>query len=912
MGLGTSWPVANGGSHHVSLRQTLLYALLVGFAFYLGCKLGVALATPTDKIATFFPANAIVLAALLLTDQRRWWAYLLVMVLADITLSMEYDLLAHRVVLFSIANFLEALVAAVSLRYLLASPIKFEQISEMLRFFLVVLVSGSFAACVASAVTFFEAPELSYWSFWRAWFLSDTIGLLIVTPLIILGFQAGLSWLKSVKFNRTLEALGLALCLFIVSYYALGAEAGVTDNFPALLYAPLPFLLWAAIRFNGIGVHLAILVITIFSVGTAANGLGPFTSSSPIENVLSVQFYLIATAVPIMLLSAVLSQHRLTVQEKNNAIEEKDKQAAELVIANEEKDKRAAGLVIANKELSIAATVFESQEGLMVTDASNVIVRVNRAFTHITGYSAEDAVGQTPRLLSSGMQSKKFYATMWDSINRTGMWEGEILNRRKNGEVYPEYLYITAVKNAKGTVTNYVGSSTDITSIKSAADEIERLAFYDQLTQLPNRRLFLDRLNQALAVSAHSGKRGALLFLDLDQFKNLNDTQGHDVGDLLLQHVAGRLTACLREGDTVSRFGGDEFVVLLENLSEDAIKAAAQTKDIATKINISLNQPYQLDEHGCLSTASIGATLFIGHELMAEELLKQADIAMYQSKAQGGNTLRFFDPMMQEVIIARVKLENELREGIEQQQFQLHYQMQVDSTGQPIGAEGLIRWQHPELGIILPRHFIPLAEDRRLILPIGQWVLDTACAQLKAWQQSPLTSDIVLAVNVSAKQLHQVDFVEQVLATIQRHGANPVRLKLELTESMLLDNINDIIAKMNALNKIDINFALDDFGTGYSSLQYLKILPLAQLKIDQSFVHDIATDSNDRKIVRTIITMASSLGIEVLAEGVETPEQRQFLLDNGCLQYQGYLFSKPVTIEEFEANLKKADANLGS
>jgi diguanylate cyclase (GGDEF)-like protein/PAS domain S-box-containing protein len=593
------------------------------------------------------------------------------------------------------------------------------------------------------------------------------------------------------------------------------------------------------------------------------------------------------------------------VQEKNNAIEEKDKRAAELVIANEEKDKRAAGLVIANKELSIAATVFESQEGMMVTDASTVIIRVNRAFTHITGYSAEDAVGQTPRLLRSGMQSKKFYATMWDSINSTGMWKGEILNRRKNGEVYPEYLYITAVKNAEGIVTNYVASRTDITSSKSASDEIERLYSIDLLTELPNRRLFLDRLKQALAISAHSGRRGALLFLDLDKFKNLNDTQGHNVGDLLLQHVAKRLTACLREGDTVSRFGGDEFVVLLENLSEHAIEAATQTKDIAKKISRSLNQAYQLDAHSCFNSASIGATLFIGHELMPEELLKQADIAMYQSKVQGGNTLRFFDQMMQEAITARVDLEYELREAIEQQQFQLHYQMQVDRTGQAIGAEALIRWQHPERGMLSPQYFIPSAEDIGLILPLGQWVLDTACAQLKTWQQSPLTSDIVLAVNVSAKQLHQVDFVEQVLATVQRHGTNPARLKLELTESMLLDNINGIIAKMNALNKTGIHFALDDFGTGYSSLQYLKKLPLKQLKIDQSFVRDIATDSSDRKIVRTIITMASSLGIEVLAEGVETPEQRQFLMDSGCLQYQGYLFSKPNTIEEFEANLKK-------
>jgi diguanylate cyclase (GGDEF)-like protein/PAS domain S-box-containing protein len=576
----------------------------------------------------------------------------------------------------------------------------------------------------------------------------------------------------------------------------------------------------------------------------------------------------------------------------------------------DEKEKLAAELVIANKELNIAATVFESQEAMMVTDANNVILRVNHAFTRITGYSAEDVVGQTPRLLISGMQSKAFYATMRDSLNSTGMCKGEILARRKNGEVYPEYLHITAVKNTEGRVTNYVATHTDITSSKAASDEIKRLAFYDSLTQLPNRRLFLYRLNQALAFSAQSSERGALLFIDLDKFKTLNDTLGHAMGDLLLQQVTGRLTACLREGDTVARLGGDEFVVLLENLSVHAIEAAAQTKDIATKISHSLNQPYQLNAHVYHNTPSIGATLFTGHEMMAEELLKQANIAMYQSKVEGGDTLRFFDQMMQKAIIARAHLENELRKAIEQRQFQLHYQMQVDRAGQPLGAEVLISWQHPESGMFFPEHFIPLAEDTGVILPIGQWVLETVCAQLTAWQQAPLTRDIVLAVNVSAKQLHQVDFVEQVLTTLQRQGTNPARLKLELTESILVDNIHDIIAKMNALNKAGIRFSLDDFGTGYSSLQYLKMLPLDELKIDQSFVRDIATNSSDRAIVRTIITMASSLGINVIAEGVETAEQRQLLLNKGCFNYQGYLFSKPVPIEEFEAMLEKSVRTL--
>ena len=580
-----------------------------------------------------------------------------------------------------------------------------------------------------------------------------------------------------------------------------------------------------------------------------------------------------------------------------------------LLTINNEKGKRADELVIANKELSIAAIAFESQEGMVVTDANSVILRVNSAFTNITGYKAKEVINQTPRLLSSGKHDKAFFMDMWQSINNTGAWDGEIWNKRKSGEIYPEYLTITAVKDAANIVTNYVATHTDITMRQAAADKIQSLAFYDPLTHLPNRRLLLDRLNQAVAASARAVNRGALLFIDLDHFKKLNDTLGHVAGDLLLEQVAARLTACIREGDTVARLGGDEFVVLLEVLSAKAIEAAAQAKTVAEKILSALNQPYQLNTQTYHNTASIGATLFNGHEQAPEELLKQADIAMYHSKTDGRNTLRFFDPRMQEAINVRADMENELRKAIEQFQFQLYYQIQVGSSGQALGAEALIRWNHPQRGIISPFNFIPLAEDTGLILPIGMWVLDTACAQLNTWQQNTLTQDLVLAVNVSAKQFFQVNFVEQVKATLLRHKINPARLKLELTESMLVENINDIIIKMNALSKIGIRFSLDDFGTGYSSLQYLKKLPLNQLKIDQSFVRDIVTDSSDRAIVRTIITMANSLDINVIAEGVETAEQQQFLLDNGCTHYQGYLFSKPVPIGEFEALLRKPKCN---
>jgi diguanylate cyclase (GGDEF)-like protein/PAS domain S-box-containing protein len=437
-------------------------------------------------------------------------------------------------------------------------------------------------------------------------------------------------------------------------------------------------------------------------------------------------------------------------------------------------------------------------------------------------------------------------------------------------------------------------------------ERLNYLAFYDPLTRLPNRRLLMDRLQQAMVSSARTSREGALLLIDLDNFKTLNDTLGHHVGDQLLQQIAQRLEACVRDGDTVARLGGDEFVVILENLSEQVLEAAAQTESVGERILTALKQPYQFATHEQQSSASIGVTLFHDKHQAINELLKQADIAMYQAKKAGRNTLRFFDPEMQASINARASLESELRKALQQHQFQLHYQIQVDSAYHPIGAEVLIRWEHPERGMVSPVEFIPVAEETGLILPIGQWVLDSACAQIRAWQQHPLFHELSLAVNVSARQFRQPDFVAQVETALEYHGIMPRLLKLELTESMLQEDIEQTIVTMNSLKAIGVQFSLDDFGTGYSSLQYLKRLPLYQIKIDQSFVRDIVTDSSDRAIVRTIIAMAQGLSISVIAEGVETEEQRQFLLNLGCKHFQGYLFNKPVPIEQFEAQIKNA------
>jgi diguanylate cyclase (GGDEF)-like protein/PAS domain S-box-containing protein len=552
------------------------------------------------------------------------------------------------------------------------------------------------------------------------------------------------------------------------------------------------------------------------------------------------------------------------------------------------------------EELRIAAIAFESQAGVMVTDAEGVIVRVNQAFTRLTGYSAEEAVGQTSALLKSGRHDQVFYQGMWETLKQKRYWQGQMWNRRKNGKIYAEWLTITAVAAPDGRITHYVGTFSDITQNHEAEAEIHRLAYYDPLTQLPNRRLLQDRLGQALAATIRNGHCGAILFLDLDNFKKLNDTRGHDVGDLLLAEVAQRLHACVRGGDTVARLGGDEFVVLLEDLSGEAEEAATQAKLVGDKMQESIAQPYLLKDCDYHCTTSIGISLFRDGNVTVEELLKHADLAMYQSKTAGRNTLRFFDPAMQAALDERSALETDLRLALKHQQLRLYYQPQMESTRGLVGAEALLRWVHPERGLVAPGEFIPLAEETGLILPIGLWVLETACAQIKAWEGNPHTRELRLAVNVSARQFRQPDFVAQVQQVLLEAGADPTRLKIELTESLVLDNVSDTITKMQALKAIGVGFSMDDFGTGYSSLSYLTRLPLDQLKIDRSFIRDFGSDLNGAAIVQTIIIMGKTLGLNVIAEGVETEAQRDFLDRNGCHTFQGYLFSRALPLAEFE------------
>lgn len=567
---------------------------------------------------------------------------------------------------------------------------------------------------------------------------------------------------------------------------------------------------------------------------------------------------------------------------------------------------------LSERELRIAATAIEAQEGIMITDAKNCILRVNRAFTQLTGYSSIEVIGKTPAMLKSGRHDDAFYHAMWEKLIPEKYWQGEVWDRRKNGEIYPKWLTITAVTDPViGHVTNYVAAFTDLSEHKDAQEAIHRLAFYDPLTDLPNRRLLNDRLELAITMSARNRLYAAILMIDLDNFKAVNDTKGHGVGDQLLSEVAKRLKACLRQGDTLARLGGDEFVILLEDLNKNEDKAAKQAQGVGEKVLKVINQPYLLEGHKLHSSASVGISLFSGASLKGEELLKYADTAMYEAKHGGRNTLCFFDPDIQALLETRVTLEAALRNALRDEQLQLYYQLQVDSKGLVIGAEVLLRWNHPQLGFISPVEFISIAEETGLIVPIGDWVMHSACQQLKAWENDSRTADLQLSVNVSARQFIQSDFVKRLCQILVQTGANAKLLKLELTESLVMQNIDEIIEKMQTLKLLGIQFSMDDFGTGYSSLSYLKKLPLSQLKIDQSFVRDLITDPSDAAIIETIIGMAHNLGLHVIAEGVETEEQRACLERLGCLTYQGYLFSKPVPLAEFEQLLNFAALGEG-
>jgi len=539
---------------------------------------------------------------------------------------------------------------------------------------------------------------------------------------------------------------------------------------------------------------------------------------------------------------------------------------------------------------------------IMITDAQARVEWVNPAFQVLTGYALKEVLGLTPKeLVYSGMQGNAFFKELWATISAKKVWQGDLVNKKKCGALYHEHMTISPVVDDYGVIRQYIAIKDDITERKESEQKINELAFYDVLTKLPNRRLFLDRLKQALISSKREQRYSALLFIDLDKFKLLNDTHGHLVGDLLLIEVAKRIGSCVRAVDTVARLGGDEFVVMLESLHQGAEKATAIALNIAEKILALLNKEYQIDHIKHHGSSSIGVCMFMNEYDSTEDILKHADTAMYEAKSAGRNALRVFDPLMQQAIEERASLEEALWRALEEKEFALLYQPLINHQGKMIGVEALIRWLHPRKGVIGPDDFLSLIESNGMIIPVGDWVINEGLTQLKKWQQSGLLKHISLSINISGVQFEKPDFVSKLLQAIDYHQVDCNFLYLELTESILLNNPDNLIDKITELRRKGIRFSMDDFGTGYSSLSYLKRFKFDQLKIDRLFVQDLESNREDLVLVKAMINIGQSLGLEVVSEGIESQESFEVLIKLGCEKFQGFWINRPMSSDAIDA-----------
>lgn len=845
------------------IKQAISILFVAGLYFF-AAKLGLLVAFVHSSVTTVWPPSGLALALLLVFG----WPILAGVALGALLANLSTGLPMVIALAIACGNTLQAYVGA----KLLANATDFRRDLSRLRDLVMLFVFGAllstFVAASIGTLALVQggrvATELAN-SVWLTWWAGDAMGIIVIAPLV-------LAWLARPRWEYSARG-GLELAILFAALAAINLAAfpnsfGSLSSHLPLAYLLFPPLILIAIRFGLRETALGLAFVAAMTVWYTAQGVGPFAHTSFSESLILLHGFLAVLSLTSLPLAARTSEQRR-----------------------------------AEERLRLSANAFDSTaDGILITDINNRMVYVNQAFSNITGYSAAEALGQTPKLLQSGRHDTAFYTEIWRALGDQGHWQGEIWNRRKNGEIFPEWLSISAVLNEQKQRSHYVGVFTDISQHKQAQERLDFLANHDPLTHLANRVSFHEWAHEALLRSQRSGHVVALLFIDLDNFKTINDTLGHPVGDALLLAVAQRLADTVRESDIVARLGGDEFTVLLEDL-DDGQDAAM----LAQKILAALEQPFSLAGQVLYISASIGISVYPLDGQNADTLLKHADLAMYRAKADGRNAYRFFSNDLNVQALDAMLLTNALRTALAKGEFFLNYQPRLSLPDeQVVGVEALLRWRHPEFGFVSPAIFVPLAEQAGLIEHIGEWVLQAACRQASAWQAAGL-APFRMAVNLSARQLRQPDLVERIRAALDTHQLAPHWLELEITESLMVQNPEHTERILRELKNLGIRIAIDDFGTGYSSLSYLKRFSLDYLKIDQSFMRAIPHDPEDVAIARAVLALGTSLKLHVVGEGVETEAQRAFLMAEGCHEVQGFFYCKPLPADELEAYIRQRE-----
>jgi len=849
----------------LTFKGKLITFIAVAFAYFVTAKLGLMVPYKESVATLIWLPTGIAIGSIMRWGRVSIPAVFIASLLVELTV-----LPFITSVLIAITNTLGPVLAAYLLPKLRFNHHLYKQ-KDIFLMIIVALIGMSVCATGGAFSLYITglAPADKLSSIWFIWWLGDSLGVLLALPLVLnLGRRGTFSCN-----NKCYQLLAWIILFVCVELIIVSAVPDLNKQFILSMFVILPMLIWASMSFGLVGGSFFVIILSSIAVWVTSQGSGNFYSHDLSEGVFSLWTFMVALVVTMLLISALQSERNL------------------------------AHMTIQKNDKKLRAVIDGAFDAIVTIDSAGLLVEFNPAAERIFGYKKEDVLGKSMSELIIPARYRAAHHAGHQQYKLSGVTHIfnqriELVGMRADGSEFPIELTLTALKDANlSLVTGFV---RDISEQKRARQEIENFAYYDALTSLPNRRLLADRYQHAMSIAQRAKTYCALLFIDLDKFKVLNDTKGHDVGDQLLIEVAHRIQHTVRSGDTVARLSGDEFVVILESLDQNASIAYQQVSEIAQKLLAELNKSYYLSLFEFSTSASIGVTLFNDNALTFEDHLRHADTAMYLSKDSGGNTYRFYDQLTQESIEKNFALESALNLALVNQELYLNYQPIVNVAKQVVAAEVLLRWSHPALGEISPVEFIPIAEKTNLIIKIGHWVLEQACQQLKTWEANPALSQIKLSVNISAKQFLYINFVKELREILAKTAINPGLLKLELTETAVIDNMDDVINKINILRQMGVRIALDDFGIGHSSLVYLKKLPVTQIKIDQSFVHDVLTDSNDAAIIQMVLAVGKTIHCDIVAEGVEQVEQFDLLRDFGCDYFQGYYFSRPVVVANFE------------